>query len=322
MIDLLPYQQSIEKAISNLNFPDQPNNLYDPLKYFMKIGGKRMRPILALMACELFEKPREDAMNVALAVEIFHNFSLIHDDIMDEAPLRRGHETVHKKWNPNVAILSGDVLFVKAYSLLANYNGDTLSDLLQIFNKTAIEVCEGQQWDMDFETSESVSIPDYLKMIANKTAVLLGCSLEMGAIVANAKKEDRQALYKFGVNLGTAFQLQDDLLDVYGDTEKFGKQIGGDILSNKKTFLLLTAQNTANEQQKETLIKWQNSTPNAEKVEGVIKLYDELNIKQLTEGKIQEFYQAAMANLEALSVSEIQKQPLRILSDFLMNRES
>ncbi len=322
MIDLLPYQQSIENAISDLNLPNKPNNLYDPLRYFMKIGGKRMRPILALMACELFGKPKESALNAALAVEIFHNFSLIHDDIMDKAPLRRGHETVHKKWNENIAILSGDVLFVRAYMLIGKYKGTELKDLLEIFNQTALEVCEGQQLDMDFETAENVNISDYLKMIANKTAVLLGCSLEMGAIVANATATDRKALYEFGVNLGIAFQLQDDLLDVYGDKNKFGKQPGGDILSNKKTFLLLTAQKGANESQKKRLLDLQNSSPNAKKVELVTELYDDLNVKHLTKLKIQEFYDVAMSNLNSLSVSEQQKKPLYALSEFIMNREN
>ena len=321
MIDLLPYQQSIEVALSNISFSKQPSNLYDPLRYFLKIGGKRMRPILALMACELYEKPIDSALDAAIAIEIFHNFSLIHDDIMDKAPLRRGQETVHQKWNDNIAILSGDVLLVKAYQFISKYDSDTALELLKIFNTTAIEVCEGQQWDMDFETEKSVSIDEYLQMIKYKTAVLLGCSLEMGAIVASASKADRTALYNFGVNLGLAFQLQDDLLDVYADQSKFGKQVGGDILSNKKTFLLIKAFEKANDSQGSVLNQLLEEKDQTLKIQGVINMYNALNIKSETQAKMKYYYDLAIENLAELSVSEKQKAPLLALSNFLMNRE-
>lgn len=321
MIDLLPYQQSIEQALIKIEFSQQPSNLYDPLRYFLKIGGKRMRPILALMACELFNKPADEALNAAVAVEIFHNFSLIHDDIMDKAPLRRGQETVHTKWNDNIAILSGDVLLVKAYQYLSMHDSATALELLKVFNQTAVEVCEGQQWDMDFETVETVSIADYLKMIQYKTAVLLGCSLEMGAIVANSSKKDREALYNFGVNLGIAFQLQDDLLDVYADQDKFGKQVGGDILANKKTFLLLSAFEEANSTEKVALNSLLKETDKQLKLKGVIALYESLNIRQKTEEKMQYYYGIAMQNLADISCAESNKKPLYALSEFLMNRD-
>lgn len=321
MIDLAPYQQSIEKALGKIQFSPEPSNLYDPLRYFLEIGGKRMRPILALMACEMFNETSEKALNAAIAVEIFHNFSLIHDDIMDNAPLRRGQKTVHEKWNDNIAILSGDVLLVKAYEFISKYDSEVALELLKIFNKTAIEVCEGQQWDMDFESQNSVSIDDYLHMIKNKTAVLLGCSLEMGAIVAMASKADRDSLNNFGLNLGLAFQLQDDLLDVYADQGKFGKQVGGDILANKKTFLFLSAFESAdNLQIKKLNLLLSESNPEA-KIQGIIDLYDVLDIKLKTQIKIQHYYDLAMQHLSEISITETKKAPLHALSDFLMNRE-
>lgn len=321
MIDLLPYQQSIEKALSSIQFSQHPSNLYDPLRYFLKIGGKRMRPILALMACELFGESKEKAINAALAVEIFHNFSLIHDDIMDKAPLRRGQETVHKKWNDNIAILSGDVLLVKAYDCLLNYSPEVAITLFKVFNKTAVEVCEGQQWDMDFETEDTVTIDAYIEMIKNKTAVLLGCSLKMGGIVAGASEKDQKNIYEFGVNLGLAFQLQDDLLDVYGDQNKVGKQLAGDILANKKTFLLLSALNEANDLQKNNLISLLNETDNSKKIEGVINVYNELNIKDKTQEKIQQYYDLSMQYFTDISSSETAKKPLLSLSEYLLKRE-
>jgi len=321
MIDLVPYQQTIEKGLTQIKFSENPANLYDPLRYFLKIGGKRMRPILALMACELYGNDSNQALNAAVAVELFHNFSLIHDDIMDEAPLRRGKETVHVKWDANIAILSGDVLLVKSYEAISRYESNIALELLKLFNKTATEVCEGQQWDMDFETTENVSIENYLQMIKYKTAVLLGCSLEMGAIVAQASSQDRKALYDFGVNLGLAFQLQDDLLDVYADQSKFGKQVGGDILANKKTFLLLTAINDADPNQKQQLDSLLNEANNDLKIDGIKSMYTSLLVREKTEDKIDFYYQAAMQNLANISVSGSQKKPLSILSEYLMNRE-
>ncbi|MDX1349375.1 MAG: polyprenyl synthetase family protein [Putridiphycobacter sp.] len=321
MIDLLPYQQSIENALTNIPFSSQPSNLYDPLNYFLKIGGKRMRPILALMACEMFGQKYEQALNAAIAVEIFHNFSLIHDDIMDKAPLRRGQETVHKKWNDNIAILSGDVLLVKAYQEIEKYEAETALALLKIFNRTAVEVCEGQQYDMDFETEQYVSVEQYIEMIKNKTAVLLGCSLEMGSIVAGATIDDYQNIYEFGVNLGIAFQLQDDLLDVYGDQSKFGKQIAGDIIANKKTFLWLTALKDASAEQKLELNSLLKETNPSTKIDGVIAIYNQLQIKEKTQKKMHQYYHAALENINRISVSEAAKKPLLSLGEFLMQRD-
>ncbi len=238
---ILNYQRIIGEEIESLNLPSSPHNLYHPISYFLSLGGKKMRPVLTLMGCELFQKDYSIAKNAALAVELFHNFSLVHDDIMDAAPLRRGQETVHQKWDNNVGILSGDAILILAYQKLATYEPNILAKLLPIFNQTAIEVCEGQQYDMDFESRDDVSISEYLQMIKFKTAVLLGCSLKMGAIIGKSSEADANELYNFGVNLGLAFQLQDDILDVYADQNKFGKQVGGDIIANKKTYLLLKA---------------------------------------------------------------------------------
>jgi geranylgeranyl diphosphate synthase type II len=231
----------------------QPRELYEPENYILSLGGKRIRPLLCLIACDLFDKDAKQSLNAALSVELFHNFSLIHDDILDKAPLRRGMPTVHSKWNSDIAILSGDVMMVKAFDVLKNYEATKLGNLLSIFAATSIEVCEGQQMDMNFETQSEVRVNDYLHMITLKTAVLLGCSLKMGAICADASKEDQGHLYEFGKHVGIAFQLMDDVLDAYADDAKFGKQVGGDIIANKKTFLLLKEFELANPSQKEKL---------------------------------------------------------------------
>ncbi len=321
MIDLSSYQKIIGSEIEQLKFPTSPNNLYAPLSYFLTLGGKRMRPILALMGCELFGTDANQAKNAALAVELFHNFSLIHDDIMDAAPLRRGKATVHTKWNQNIAILSGDVLMVKAYEFLAAYDGEVLKSLLQLFNTTAKQVCEGQQWDMDYETAKHVTIDQYIKMISYKTAVLLGCSLEMGAIIAGTSRVNKKALYEFGVNLGIAFQLQDDLLDVYADQNKFGKQVGGDILANKKTFLLLKAFEDADADTKKSLEHALINLSGDEKIKAVKAIYAQLDIPAITSAKMNEYYEIALQNLNEINVSESQKAPLFALSEFLMQRE-
>ncbi len=315
------YQGYIEAAISDFKLPKTPENLYEPISYFLSIGGKRMRPILALMGAELFDTHFEKAKSAALAVELFHNFTLIHDDIMDVAPLRRGHETVHKKWNENIAILSGDTLIIEAYKQLCNYQPETLAKLLPLFNQTATEVCEGQQWDMDFETLDKVEIESYLKMIAYKTAVLLGCSLKMGAIVADASESDANDLYQFGVNLGVAFQIQDDILDVYADQNKFGKQVGGDIIANKKTFLLLTALEDANRSQKERFEALFNEKDLSLKVTGIKALYAELNIKEKSTLKMNSFHEIAIKKLDNIAVEESKKTELRELAKFLLGRE-
>lgn len=315
------YQELVQDQLNTYAFPDSPSGLYDPLRYFMTLGGKRMRPVLTLMGCELFSSDLNQAVPAAISVELFHNFSLIHDDIMDQAPLRRGKETVHQKWDTNTAILSGDALLIKAYQEIAKYSGPLMFDLLNIFNQTALEVCEGQQLDMDFETMSEVEIDDYLHMITFKTAVLLGASLKMGAKVGGASEDEAQALYQFGVNLGVAFQLQDDVLDVYADQEKFGKQVGGDIIANKKTYLLLKAMQDGNDSQLKQLQQWFVETDFAKKVEGVKAIYSDLNIKEKAENKMDEYYQSAINYLNQLNIDEQKKQPLLNLAHYLMNRE-
>jgi len=315
------YTQLIEEEIARLHLPNSPQNLYDPLRYFMQIGGKRMRPILAILGAELFGKSKTHAIHAAMAVEVFHNFTLIHDDIMDEAPLRRGNETVHTKWNSNIAILSGDVLMVKAYELLAQQEAGDLRKMLQLFNKTAIEVCEGQQMDMDFETRENVTVVEYTEMIRLKTSVLLGCALELGAITANASDTDCKNIYDFGVNLGIAFQIQDDILDLYADPEKFGKQVGGDVLSNKKTMLYLKAKENANLEQLEVLKQLYNLQDPIGKVAQTRQLFDQIGAKEICFEVMENYYQKALFALNAMSIDEKKKQVLIALGDFLLVRE-
>ncbi|MBU2045104.1 MAG: polyprenyl synthetase family protein [Bacteroidetes bacterium] len=253
-------QQIIDQAVKDTTYPSEPKELYEPISYLMALGGKRLRPAMVLMATDLFGGDIQEALAPALAVELFHNFTLMHDDIMDKAPLRRGQPTVHAKWNEAVAILSGDVMFVKAYKMMIQVKPDILSPVLEVFNQTAVGVCEGQQIDMNFERRAEVSIPEYVEMIRLKTAVLVGGALKIGALIGNASEKDAQLLYEFGENLGIAFQLQDDILDVYGDPEKFGKQVGGDIISNKKTFLLIKALELAEGETAKSLNHWLNLT--------------------------------------------------------------
>lgn len=319
-------QQLINKQLAAVEFPAEPVNLYDPMRYMLRIGGKRMRPLLLLMAAELFDAKPEDAIHAACGIEVFHNFTLLHDDIMDAAPLRRTVPTVHAKWNTAIAILSGDAMFVKACQLVSSVPADVLPECLNLFFKTSLEVCEGQQMDMDFENTTSVSLDRYIEMIRLKTAVLLGCSLKSGAIIARANPEDADRLYSFGVNLGLAFQLQDDLLDVYGDTEKFGKQVGGDIRSNKKTFLLLSALENGSNHQREELQEWlhaeQDKADDLQKIEAVTAIYDALNIKGITEAKMQAYFDAALNDLGAVSVSDNRKEMLRAVTSQLMVRQA
>ncbi len=321
MNSIKKYQDFIEKEIKQLSLPQQPTNLYEPIRYFLNLGGKRMRPVLTLMGCELFKSDYSIAKQGALSIELFHNFSLIHDDIMDEAPLRRGHDTVHSKWDNNVGILSGDALLILAYQQLSTYEADVLKEILPLFNQTAIEVCEGQQYDMDFESRDDVSIDEYLTMIKFKTAVLLGCSLQMGAIIGGAIQKDAKALYDFGVNLGLAFQLQDDILDVYANQNKFGKQVGGDIIANKKTYLLLKAFADADEIQTKALNILMTEKNIDKKVKGIKFIYAELNIKEKAERKMNEFYKLALKSLEQIKLPTTKKVPLLNLAKFLMIRE-
>lgn len=315
------YQVYIESFLHEYQLPDQPKNLYDPIRYFLKIGGKRMRPVLALMGAEMFCADYTVAKHAALSVELFHNFTLIHDDIMDAAPLRRGRETVHTKWNSNIGILSGDTLLIEAYQQLTAYPPVILAQLLPLFNQTAKEVCEGQQMDMDFEDESIVEIDAYIKMIAYKTAVLLGCSLKMGAIVGAASEDDAQDLYEFGLNLGIAFQIQDDILDVYADQNKFGKQVGGDIIANKKTYLLLRAYQDANPDQLDRLNKLITESNSDAKVTGVKSIYNELSIRDKATEQMNAFHTIAMGKLDHLGVSDQKKVPLRALAEFLLGRE-
>ena len=322
MQEISAYTNYIEREIARLDFPLKPSNLYDPLRYFMQLGGKRMRPILTLLGAELFGEQKENAINAALSVETFHNFSLIHDDLMDEALLRRNQASVHEKWNQNIAILSGDVLFVKAFQLLAKHDSKHLSHLLDLFNKTAIEVCEGQQMDMDFETRTDVSIAEYIEMIRLKTSVLLGCALEMGAIIANATENDKRHLYEFGQNIGIAFQIQDDILDLYADPEKFGKQVGGDVISNKKTLLNLKALELASTQQLEDLKELAIEKDHSKKIIETTQIYNEIKAKEACEAVMQAYYEKAITALNAIEIDQNQKIPLQQLAQYLMQREN
>lgn len=289
----------------------------------MALGGKRMRPVLVLLGCELFGATAEKALSAAVAVEVFHNFTLLHDDIMDEAPLRRNKPTVHVKWNANIALLSGDVMFVIANQLLLETDAAAWPRILPVFHQTAIEVCEGQQMDMNFETATGVSIADYVTMIGFKTAVLLGASLKIGACIGGASEADADKAYHFGRNLGIAFQLQDDLLDVYGDPAKFGKQVGGDILSNKKTWLLLKALELSEGETAAELQRWLHATEfdKAEKVAAVTNIYNRLRIRELATAEMDRFYEEALALLDEIPVPDSRKAGLRGISEMLMVRE-
>lgn len=321
MQDISKLSAFLENEISTFDLPAQPANLYDPLRYFLNLGGKRMRPILTMLGAELFNTSGKNAVNAAIAIELFHNFSLIHDDIMDAAPLRRKQQTVHTKWNTNIAILSGDVLLVKAYQEICKQDAKVLPRLLEIFNRTAIEVCEGQQLDMDYETRNNVSIEEYIYMIRLKTSVLLGCALEMGAVVAVAKKEDQELIYSFGEHIGVAFQIQDDILDLYADPEKFGKQVGGDVLANKKTLLLLKAYELSNAAEIEKLNQLKSESNQTLKIESTRNLFDKLGVREAARAMMDEHYVIALNSLEKISVSESNKKPLKDLANMLLHRE-
>ena len=316
------FLKHLEEYKSNLN-SKSPKELYEPENYILSLGGKRLRPLLALVACDLFDIDPKHALNSALAVELFHNFSLIHDDILDAAPLRRNKETVHVKWNTNIAILSGDVMLVKASQVLENYDFKEFKKLNILFNKTAIEVCEGQQYDMNFENEKNVLVEDYLQMITYKTAVLLGCSLKMGAINANAPESEQNNLYEFGKHLGIAFQLLDDLLDAFAvDSEKFGKQIGGDIISNKKTFLFLKAVELANEKQQKQLAKLLKTKDTTKKIEGFLEIYNDLKIKELCQIEADKHTGIAIKCLSKVSANSTKKENLKKFANELLNRQS
>jgi len=315
-------QQLIEKAIPAIEYPPHPKNLYDPITYIMNLGGKRLRPALVLIATDLFSGDVKAAMPAALAIETFHNFTLIHDDIMDNAPLRRGKQTVHEKWGVNNAILSGDVMMVEANKQLAQVNAEVLKDVLNTFNATAQGVCEGQQLDMEFETRDDVSIPEYINMIRLKTAVLVGGAMQLGAIISRANVAETELIFDFGESLGIAFQLQDDILDVYGDPDKFGKQVGGDIISNKKTFLLLNLQQAATAEDQEILKKQLSNTDLNSKISAITALYEKYKIRELATREMTAYLDKAFDALARISVPDSRKVQLIQLSRELMNREN
>ncbi len=311
---------------THLPFPIRPAALYDPCRYILEDSGKRIRPLLCLLSNQMFEgEEREDVYKVAMSLELFHNFTLIHDDIMDDAPLRRGKQTLHEKYGITSGILSGDVMNIYSYKCLAEVRPHLLKPILDLFNATAIEVCEGQQMDMNYESLLKVSIPQYIKMIELKTAVLLAGALKIGALIGGAREEDAQHLYDFGKHIGIAFQLQDDILDVYANADKFGKQKGGDIIANKKTFLLLKAMEMAenNRYMKEELQQWiaaPQFDPN-EKVEAVTNIYNFLNVKELARNEMQKQYELGISALKKIPANEEKKQALIVFADSLMVRE-
>tara|TARA_B110000285_G_scaffold231854_1_gene301540 strand:- start:255 stop:1229 length:975 start_codon:yes stop_codon:yes gene_type:complete len=317
------YQEQFLEFLNDYNTEREPKNLYQPIEYILNLGGKRLRPVLTLMTTACFGGEVSRAMDAALAVEVFHNFSLIHDDIMDAAPLRRGQETVHEKWDLNTGILSGDAMLIRAYQLFENYPPETFRELAKLFSKTALEVCEGQQYDIDFETRLEVSIPEYLKMIEYKTAVLVGAAMKMGAIVANAAIEDQNRCYEFGKNLGIAFQLQDDYLDAFGNPETFGKQVGGDILENKKTYLFLKAiENGTTEVRAELIQLFQNSVIQPEnKVSKALDLFVRSESNHATKAAISSYTKAAFDILETINISSSNKQILKDFGTNLMTRD-
>jgi geranylgeranyl diphosphate synthase type II len=324
MTDLSKLQAIISDAVNKLEYPEYPAQLYEPISYILSIGGKRMRPALLLMACELFGGDVSKAIPPALAIEVFHNFTLMHDDIMDNAPLRRGKTTVHERWNKNVAILSGDVMLIEGYKLMMQVEDKILRQVLDIFNTTAVGVCEGQQLDMEFETRDVVDINEYIDMIRLKTAVVLGGALKIGALIGGASASDAALLSEFGVQLGVAFQLQDDILDVYGDPEKFGKQVGGDIISNKKTYLLIKALELVEGEQAEELNAFLNTShlDNNEKVAGITRIYNDLDIRQYAEAAMQGYADKAFAALEQINLPDEHKQYLHDFADGLLVREN
>ncbi|WP_109832371.1 polyprenyl synthetase family protein [Reichenbachiella versicolor] len=317
------FQEKLNAELAKMEFGKKPTELYEPLRYTLRQGGKRMRPILAVMAYLTKKQDWESIIAPALSIELFHNFTLIHDDIMDEAPLRRGKETVYKKWDSNIAILSGDALMILAYDLMLEADYDDIKYLIKLFNRCVVEVCEGQQMDMNFETIDTVPEEDYIEMIKLKTSVLLGYSLEMGALLAGMTKEQALKLREFGINIGIGFQLKDDLLDVYGDTAKVGKQIGGDIISNKKTMLLLKALELADEKTKEDLddlIAATDFDP-VKKVDSVKAIYAQLGIKEIAEEKMKYYFDLGFKQLVELKDEDLNLDPLIAFTQALIDRD-
>jgi len=316
------YQNLISEYFDQLQLNKEPKNLYQPIEYFLQLSGKRMRPVLTLMATDVFDEDCKKALAAATAVEIFHNFSLVHDDIMDQAPLRRGNETVHEKWNINTGILSGDAMLILAYQHFEEYEPKIFRELAKLFSKTALEVCEGQQYDVDFETRDDVTISEYIKMITYKTAVLVGAAMKMGAIIAETSEENANLIYNFGLNLGIAFQLQDDYLDAFGNPETFGKQVGGDIIENKKTYLYLKAMefSTANEKEQLLHLFSIHPTDNSDKIQTVKEIFNTSGAAKATQNAIQVYTLKALETLEEMNISKDKKNLLKNFGENLMNR--
>lgn len=316
------YQETFKNHLKALHQSKEPASLYEPIQYILSLGGKRLRPVLTLMTSEVFGTSCKDALDAAMAVEVFHNFSLIHDDIMDDAPLRRGHQTVHEKWDLNTGILSGDAMLILAYQCFESYDPKTFKSLMSLFSLTALEVCEGQQYDIDFETQKVVSIEEYLKMIAYKTAVLVGAAMKMGAIVAQATEEDQDLIYNYGLSLGIAFQLQDDYLDAFGDPESFGKQLGGDILEHKKTYLYLKTLELGSEDLTQQFLKLMSDEDidSDTKVSKVKQLYIQSGAQDATLDAVKEYTKRAFDLLNKINVDSDKKNLLRAFGEQLMTR--
>ena len=316
------YREEFLTYLHKINTVKEPINLYEPINYILNIGGKRLRPILTLLTCDIFGGNYTKALDAAVAVEVFHNFTLLHDDIMDSAPIRRGKQTVHTKWNVNTGILSGDAMMIMAYQSFESYEPELFKKLLKLFNQTSLEVCEGQQLDVDFENRTDVTIPEYLKMITNKTSVLVACAMKMGALIANSSDEDAEKIYKFGLFLGLAFQLQDDYLDTFGNVEDFGKQIGGDIMENKKTFLYLKTIELANSKDKKQLLNLYNtSTELQEKVTEVKGLFINYRVDESIKSEIENYTQKAFDILTEIQLPIEKKRELIAFGNWLMKRK-
>jgi geranylgeranyl diphosphate synthase type II len=317
------YQDFFIIYLENQLTTKEPKNLYEPISYILGLGGKRIRPVLTLMTAEVFNADYKKALPAAMAVEVFHNFSLVHDDIMDDAPLRRGHQTVHEKWDVNSGILSGDAMLILAYQYFEQYELATFMHLAKLFSKTALEVCEGQQWDVDFEIRDDVTIPEYLKMIEYKTAVLVAAAMKMGAIIAETSEENANLIYEFGLNLGLAFQLQDDYLDAFGDPKTFGKQVGGDIIENKKTYLYLKAMSFCSKEEASQLAQTfsERLDNNTEKINWVKNIFNNSGASEATQYAIEEYTFKAFATLEKMSIEEDKKLILRAFGENLMSRK-
>lgn len=323
VLQIQQYREEFEKYLNAYTPPKTPQNLYNPVSYFLSLEGKRIRPILTMLSCDLFDGNYKDSLDAALAVEVFHNFSLVHDDIMDEAPLRRGNQTVHQKWDLSTAILSGDVMLILAYQLFENYNKNIFVALAKLFSKTAVEVCEGQQLDIDFSKLNDINSTKYLNMVELKTAVLIGASMKMGAIVAKASDNEQENIYEFGKNLGIAFQIQDDFLDSFGDEKKFGKVIGGDIIENKKTLLYVKSMEIFTEKDKTKLTKLYSSKylDESKKIEVVKELFLKYNIPSIIENEINYYTQLAFKKLDNLNISDHKKDFLFDFGNSLMKRK-